>query len=65
MEPPANPGRFISTTDAFHTLDTNTLEEVAKSDLLGGGVSTPAIGPQGHVYTIVSNILFVFPPRRP
>ena len=56
---------FVSTTDAFHTLDTNTLEEVAKIDLLGGGDSTPAIGPQGHVYTIVSNILFVFPPPRP
>jgi hypothetical protein len=56
---------FVSTTDAFHTLDANTLEEVAKIDLLGGGASTPAIGPQGHVYTIVSNILFVFPPPRP
>jgi hypothetical protein len=56
---------FVSTTDAFYTLDTNTLEEVAKIDLLGGGVSTPAIGPQGHVYTIVSDILFVFPPPRP
>jgi hypothetical protein len=56
---------FVSTTDAFHTLDANTLDEVAKIDLLGGGVSTPAIGPKGHVYTIVSNILFVFPPPSP
>ncbi len=53
---------FVSTADAFYTLDTNTLAQAAKIDLIGGGLSTPAIGPQGHVYTIASDILFVFPP---
>lgn len=55
---------FVSTSDAFYTLDSSTLKEVGRIDLLGGGASTPAIGPRGHVYTIASNILFVFPPPR-
>ena len=55
---------FITATDAFYTLDPGTLSQVAKIDLIGGGLSPPAIGPQGHVYTIASNILFVFPPPR-
>jgi hypothetical protein len=32
------------------------------SNWVGGGLNPPAIGPQGHVYAIASNILFVFPP---
>ena len=55
---------FITATDAFYTLDPGTLSQVSKIDLIGGGLSPPAIGPQGHVYTIASNILFVFPPPR-
>jgi hypothetical protein len=29
---------------------------------MDGGTITPAIGPQGHVYAMASNVLFVFPP---
>jgi len=52
---------FVSSADAFTTFDANTLQQVAKVDWVGGGVSPPAIGPKGHVYAIASNILFVFP----
>jgi hypothetical protein len=55
---------FVSTSDAFLTFDTNTLTEVARIDWVGGGKNPPAIGPQGHVYAIASNILFVFPPPK-
>jgi hypothetical protein len=53
---------FVSTTDAFYTLDPVTLDVISKVDWVGGGISPPAIGPQGHVYGIASHILFVFPP---
>lgn len=55
---------FVSTSDAFLSYDTNTLAEVGRIDWVGGGISPPAIGPQGHVYAIASNILFVFPAPR-
>lgn len=56
---------FISTWDAFITLDSGTLNEVARIPWFGGGEQPPAIGPQGHVYALASNVLFVFPaPRR-
>jgi hypothetical protein len=55
---------FISLADAFYTLDAATLSGAAKFDWVGGGASPPAIGPQGHVYAIASNILFVFPPPK-
>ena len=55
---------FVSTSDAFLTYDTKTLAEVGRVDWVGGGISPPAIGPQGQVYAIASNILFVFPGPR-
>ena len=53
---------FISTQNAFLTYDPSTMAELARIDWVGGGVNQPAIGPQGHVYAMASNILFVFPP---
>jgi hypothetical protein len=53
---------FVSAEDGFVTYDATTLAEVARIDWVGGGLNPPAIGPQGHVYAIASNILFVFPP---
>ena len=53
---------FVSTQNAFLTYDADTMAELARIDWVGGGVNQPAIGPQGHVYAIASNILFVFPP---
>jgi hypothetical protein len=55
---------FVSAQDAFLTFDTNSLQQVAKIDWVGGGASPPAIGPKGHVYALASNILFVFPPPK-
>jgi hypothetical protein len=53
---------FVSTAGAFHTFDAVTMTEVGRFSWVGGGVSPPAIGPDGSVYAIASNILFVFPP---
>lgn len=53
---------FVSTRDAFLSYDVNTLTEVGRINWVGGGTSSPAIGPNGHVYALASNILFVFPP---
>jgi outer membrane protein assembly factor BamB len=53
---------FVSTTEGFYTLDPSTMSVVSTFDWVGGGVSPPAIGPNGHVYALASNILFVFPP---
>lgn len=55
---------FVSMSGALLTLDAGTLTEVSRVNWSGGGESQPAIGPQGHVYAIASNILHVFPPPR-
>ena len=55
---------FVSTQDAFLTYHPVTMAELARIDWVGGGVNQPAIGPQGHVYAMASNILFVFPPPK-
>jgi hypothetical protein len=55
---------FIATAGAFSTHDARTMQQVSRIDWVGGGVSTPAIGPQGHVYAVASNILFIFPPPK-
>ena len=53
---------FVSTTDALLTFDAEAQAPLRTFDWVGGGRWPPAIGPQGHVYAIASNILFVFPP---
>ena len=53
---------FVSTTDAFVTLDTDAQLKVQSFDWVGGGKSPPAIGLDGRVYAIASDILFIFPP---
>jgi hypothetical protein len=35
---------------------------VQRFDWVGGGKSPPAIGPDGRVYAVASDILFIFPP---
>jgi hypothetical protein len=52
---------FVSTNSAFQTFDPNTLAEVAHVDWAGGGRSPPAIGPEGQVYAIAGNTLYIFP----
>ncbi|HVE48508.1 MAG TPA: hypothetical protein VNG69_02685, partial [Casimicrobiaceae bacterium] len=46
----------------FITLDADAQLELQRFDWVGGGISPPAIGPDGRVYAIASNILFIFPP---
>ena len=35
---------------------------VASVPWVGGGLHSPAIGPQGHVYAVAANTLYVLPP---
>jgi outer membrane protein assembly factor BamB len=52
---------FVSTTNGLHTFDQNAHRLFTLP--WHGGISSPAIGPQGHVYvTDDSNGLYVFPP---
>lgn len=53
---------FVSTADAFVTFDADAQLELQRVDWIGGGKSPPAIGPDGRVYAIASDILFIFPP---
>jgi hypothetical protein len=53
---------FVSTIDAFVTLDADAQQQVQRFDWVGGGKSPPAIGPDGRVYAVASDILFIFPP---
>jgi outer membrane protein assembly factor BamB len=55
---------FVSTTEALYTLDANAAASVFRFSWSGGGIWSPAIGPEGHVYAMASNVLFVFPPPR-
>lgn len=52
---------FLSTYHHFITFDSNTMEEVGRYDWPDGGLSSPVIGPQGNVYVISGNALYVFP----
>ena len=53
---------FVSTTDTFITFDADAQLELQRFDWVGGGKSPPAIGPDGRVYAMASDILFIFPP---
>src|SRR4030095_2988550 len=55
---------FVSTTEALYTLDANAAASVFRFPWSGGGIWAPAIGPEGHVYAMASNVLFVFPAPR-
>jgi hypothetical protein len=53
---------FVSTTNGLHTFDANGQNKLFTLPW-HGGISSPAIGPQGHVYVMDdSNGLYVFPP---
>jgi hypothetical protein len=56
---------FVSTVNAFVTFDAAAQVALATFHWVGGGLWPPAIGPQGHVYAMASNVLFVFPPPPP
>jgi hypothetical protein len=56
---------FVATQDGFHTLDATAQSEVLNFPWNGGGIWPPAIGPDGRVYAMASNVLFIFPPPPP
>jgi len=56
---------FVSTAGSFLTYDPATWQVLSEISWVGGGTVTPVIGPQGHVYAMASNVLFVFPPPDP
>lgn len=52
---------FVSTATGLHSFDAMTMAEVGRVDWIGGGRSSPAIGPDGRVYALASDVLFVWP----
>ncbi|WP_344097526.1 hypothetical protein [Microbacterium deminutum] len=56
---------FVATTDGLYTLDAKAAARQVTFPWAHGGISSPAIGPGGHVYAIADDILFVFPPPDP
>ncbi len=60
---------FIATSEAFYTLNADASSTLFRFPWVGGGIWSPVVGPQGHVYAMASNILFIFPapwgPRGP
>jgi hypothetical protein len=61
---------YVANTEGLHTLDAQAGAVVATFPLTGGGIWSPAIGPDRHVYVIAGHTLHVFPPleqlpRRP
>jgi hypothetical protein len=53
---------YAASAGALATFDISTLQQVASVPWYGGGLSSPAIGPLGHVYAVATNTMFVFPP---
>ena len=53
---------FVSTASALHTFDKSSLKPLATFSWSNGGLSQPVIGPQGHVYAIANDTLYVFGP---
>ncbi len=53
---------YVASAGAFTTFDLRTLRPVASVPWFGGGRSSPAIGPDGHVYAVAADSMFVFPP---
>lgn len=57
---------YISTAGSMRTYDINTLAQVGEVQWFGGGRSGPAIGADGRIYALASNVLFIWPgPGRP
>jgi hypothetical protein len=53
---------FVATANAFLTFDVASLHQIRQFTWEGGGLWPPAIGPDGRVYAMASNTLFIFPP---
>jgi hypothetical protein len=55
---------FVSTVTGLYTFNKATMEKAGEFAWAKGGTSQPVIGPQGHVYAIAQETLYVFPPSR-
>jgi hypothetical protein len=55
---------FLNLSSGLYTMDAQTLEFVAETPWIGnnggGGVSSPAIGPNGEVYAIANDQLYMW-----
>jgi hypothetical protein len=57
---------FVASTNELATYSASTLTLVASVPWVDGGRAAPVIGPNGNVYAIAANTLYVFPaPWRP
>lgn len=62
---------YVASAGALATFSISTLAPVATVQWYGGGRSSPAIGPVGHVYAValstdhVTSVMYVFPPLAP
>lgn len=52
---------FVSTANALRSFDVHSLASTGEFDWLGGGLSSPAIGPTGRIYALAGNTLFIWP----
>lgn len=52
---------FISTTESFRVLDATGSTVLFTQNRAGGGTRAPVISPQGHVYDLAGDILFIHP----
>jgi hypothetical protein len=53
---------FVATPAGLYTLDALAETELLKFPLNKGGLQPPAIGPDGRVYAMAADDLFIFPP---
>lgn len=53
---------YVSSAGAFTTFDVHTLAQVGSFRWYGGGRSSAAIGPFGHVYAVAGTVMYVWPP---
>jgi hypothetical protein len=53
---------FVSTASSLLTFDKASMTAIAAFGWNRGGASPVAIGPQGHVYAIADDRLYIFPP---
>ena len=51
---------FVSTATSLRTLNATTLAELGRFAWRNGGLSSPAIGPQGQVYVLADHVLYGF-----
>jgi hypothetical protein len=52
---------FVSTANSLRSYDVKSLTLISAYGWVGGGLSSPAIGPTGRVYALASNTLYIWP----